>query len=294
MDGLTYQERPDARFGAMVLAFAGWSDAAEAATGAARYLRKHLSAKKLAEIDPEHFYDFSTVRPHTVLDGEKRRSLRWPANELYYVEAEEPSRGLIIVEGTEPNLRWRTFSEIIFAVAEEFGVGLFVSLGSLLDAVPHTREPRVTGLASPTELAQKMEWLGVRNSGYEGPAAIHTVLLDGARKRGLGHASIWGHCPHYVNVSPNPKVSEALLIKLRGLVDIEVDLEELRQAGEAYQVEVTKAVGHEAKVNAYVERLEQRYDATHSPSGEIPSPDALVQDLEDFLKSQRGNGHGES
>jgi len=42
-------------------------------------------------------------------------------------------------------------------------------------------------------------------------------------------------------------------------------------------------------VSSYVTRLEQRHDAAHSspPSDEIPDPDAMVEELEEFLKSQR-------
>ena len=215
MQELIYHERPESRFPVMVMAFAGWPNAAEAATGAVRFLVRHLRGRKLVEIDSESFYDFSITRPETLVE-DGRRVVRWPTTKLYYVEADEPSSNLILVDGTEPNLKWRTYADIILGVAEDFGTVLMVSLGSLLDAVPHTREPRVTGRAEPVELAQKMEWLGTSDSGYEGPAAIHTVLLDESRKRGLSHVSLWGHSPHYSNISPNPKASYALLRKLRG------------------------------------------------------------------------------
>ena len=100
---------------------------------------------------------------------------------------------------------------------------------------------------------------------------------------------LWGHSPHYVNTSPNSKVTHALLDRLRTLVDHEVDLEELRSAGESFEAEVTKAMGKQAELGAYVRRLEKRYDAayTQTQTDEIPSSEDMVQELEDFLKSQR-------
>ena len=109
---------------------------------------------------------------------------------------------------------------------------------------------------------------------------------------GLPHASIWGHAPHYVNTSPNPRLSHALLTKLRSLVEFEVDLEELRLAGETFESEVSKAISGDPDVNSYVRRLEQRYDDAHATSGDLPSSEALVEELEEFLKSQHNAPDG--
>ncbi len=292
MDGLLIHEELEPNFPVMIVAFAGWPDAAEAATRAIRYLVRKLPAKKFAEIDSEEFYDFTVVRPETRVNRRGKRIIRWPSNDFYHFASEGTGRGIILFNGTEPNLRWREYSRNITTVAERLGVEFVVTLGSLLDAVPHTREPRVTGRASSEELNQKAEWLGIRNSGYQGPTGIHTAFLTACDKIGLPHASIWGHCPHYVSTSPNPIVSHALLTKLRSLVDFEVDMEELLLAGEAFEDEVSKAIDKEQDVVSYVRRLEQRHDEAHEPSGDIPSPGDMVMEIEEFLKSQRHGPDG--
>ncbi|MDA0769754.1 MAG: hypothetical protein BZY79_02585 [SAR202 cluster bacterium Casp-Chloro-G4] len=289
MDGLIEHETPEQNFPTMIVAFAGWPDAAEAATRAVRYLVRKLPAKKFAEIDPEEFYDFTVVRPQTRTNRQGDRIIRWPQNDLYYYAPEEESRRFILFVGTEPNLKWRAYSNILTSIAVRHEVKLIVSLGALLDAVPHTREPRITGRASSQELTQKAEWLGIRNSGYQGPTGIHTAFMDACTNLNIAHASVWGHCPHYVNTTPDPRVSRALLTRLRSLIDVDVDLEELRLAGEAYQEEVNKVIAKQPDVSSYVTRLEQRYDAAESnqPNEEIPSPDTMVHELEEFLRSQR-------
>lgn len=288
MDGLIVHEMPEGDFPIMIVAFAGWPDAAESATRAMKYLVRKLPGKKFAEIDPEEFYDFTVVRPHTRVNRRGERIIRWPQNDFYYFKPrDEQGSGLILYVGTEPNLKWRAFSGILTGIAETHGVKLVVSLGALLDAVPHTRAPKVTGRASSSELTQKAEWLGIRNSGYQGPTGIHTAFMDACAKMDLPYASIWGHCPHYVQTSPNPHVSHALLQKLRSLVDFDIEMEELRLSGEAFETEVTKAIAKQPEVSTYVERLERRHDAANSPADEIPNPETLVQELEDFLKSQQ-------
>ena len=103
-------------------------------------------------------------------------------------------------------------------------------------------------------------------------------------------ASIWGHCPHYVTTSPNPKVSHALLLRLRSLVDLEVDMEELQLAATTFETEVTKSISNEKDVSAYVEKLEQRFDTASDEQGDIPNPSDMVEELEQFLRrSHRGD-----
>ena len=296
MDGLITHETPDVKLPTMIVAFAGWPDAAEAATRAIRYLVRKLPAKKIAEIDPEEFYDFTEVRPQTRVNRKGERIIRWPRNDFYRFTPDDPERGLLLYIGTEPNLRWRAYSNIVSSVAASYHVELVVSLGALLDAVPHTREPRITGRAGSPELANKANWLGIQNSRYQGPTGIHTAFIDACNKRDLSHASIWGHCPHYVNTSPNPRVSYALLTKLRSLVDFDVDLHELRLAGDAFDTEISKAISKQDDVSAYVTRLEKRFDDAHQAQEEMPSPGDMVKELEEFLRTQRkpqetsGNG----
>ena len=292
MDGMIVHEEPGQKLPTMVLAFADWPDAAEAATGAVKYLVRRLPARKFAEIDPEEFYEFTTVRPETRLSDQSEREIHWPTNDFYYYAPENDSNGLLLFIGTEPNLRWRAFSGILVDAADKYGVQLVVSLGALMDAVPHTREPQITGRASSPELAQKVESLGIRDSGYQGPAGINTVLMDACNKHNLANASMWGHSPHYLTSSPNSTVSYALLTNLRSLVDTDVDLEELWVAAEAYKEKVTDAVSKQQDVTAYIRRLEQRYDATTEPAGDIPTPETMVAELEEFLKRQQPGSNG--
>ena len=287
MDGLIRHEQVTSKLPTMLVAFAGWPDAAEAATRALQHMVSKLDARKFAAVDPEEFYDFTVSRPQTRVGEDGERVVTWPANDFYHYAPDDESRGILFYIGTEPNLRWRTFSRLILAVALEHGVEMVVSLGALLDVVPHTREPRITGVASSPELREKVRWLGVRSSGYQGPTGIHSAFLSACTDAGLKHASLWGHSPHYVNTRPNPRVSVALLEKLRMLVEFDTDLVELEEAGMKFEAEVTKLISRQEEMVGYIRQLEKRYDKRFTPTGEIPSPEAMVEELEEFLRSQR-------
>jgi predicted ATP-grasp superfamily ATP-dependent carboligase len=286
MDGLEFRQEPPRKLPAMIVAFAGWPDAAEAATGAVRYLVEKLGATKFAEIDPEEFYDFTATRPETRINEEGERVIDWPANDFYYHAPKESDHGLLLYVGTEPNLRWRAFSRLMLSVADRCGVELVVSLGALLDEVPHTREPSVTGRATSAELEQKVEWLGIRNSDYQGPTGIHISFMEACVRHGMSLASIWGHSPHYVNTTPNPRVTHALLTRLRRLVEFDVPMDELQESADAYILEVDQAIAGRPELTAYVKKLEEQFDSAIASTSAMPSAEDMVEELEHYLKSQ--------
>ena len=290
MDGLVFIEEPEFKMTTMVAAFAGWPDAAEAATGAVRYIADQHGARKIAEIDPDEFYDFTTTRPNVSIDDEGGRVVTWPSNEFFSTAPTDESDGALLFIGTEPNLRWRAFASIMLEVARRAGVESAFMLGALNDAVPHTREPRVTGVSGDPRVRAKLHEQGIRGSGYQGPTGIHTAFLEVCDKAELPIASLWGHNPHYVTTTSNPRVSLALLSKLQGMAEMSVDLGDLHAAGDAFDTELTQAVGDRSEITAYVAKLEQRYDASVGASGDVASPSAIVEELEEFLRQQRNEG----
>ena len=273
----------------MVVAFAGWPDAAEAATRAIRYMVRKLPTNKLAEINPEEYYDFTINRPHIRLNKSKNRIIKWPTNEFYsYIPKDDPNNGILMYVGTEPNLKWSTFSETILEVADRVGVEVVVTLGALLDAVPHTRKVRVTGKSNDTEIIEKAAWLKITNTEYQGPTGIHSPFAEGCTNRNLSHASIWSHCPHYVQTSPNPIASYALLEKLKDIITIDLDMNELFLAGEAFQEEISKAIDKQPDVKSYVSKLESQYDKSYKITSDIPTSKDMVEEIEEFLRTQTG------
>ena len=68
MQPLIWEHRPDGlRAPALVCAFTGWNDAGDAASSALSFLGSSLGATRFAQIDPEEFYDFQSVRPKVKL-----------------------------------------------------------------------------------------------------------------------------------------------------------------------------------------------------------------------------------
>jgi proteasome assembly chaperone (PAC2) family protein len=285
MDALHWEiEPPKLRSPYLVCAFAGWNDAAGAATAALTTVAESLDADPVAQVDPEEFFDFQANRPTIHLVDGQTREIEWPGNVLMVARPEGSERDLVLLAGTEPNLRWRTFSEGIAEAAEQLGVKMVVTLGALIADVAHTLPVPITGLASDPELVER---LGMQRSRYEGPTGIVGVVHDACRRRGMSSASLWAAVPHYIAAAPNPKAALGLLRRLESLVGIAVEASALEEETESYERQVSEAVAENPEVEEMVQKLEEQQAEQLENSEDVPSGESLARDFERYLRQQR-------
>jgi proteasome assembly chaperone (PAC2) family protein len=283
MQPLQWEHRPDGlRAPALICAFKGWNDAADAASSAIEFVGSALGAERFATIDPEDFYDFQATRPRVKMVDGQAREIVWPAVELFEARVPRAPRDLILMAGSEPSFRWRTFCQLVTELAEVLNTQLVVTLGALLADVPHTRPVSVTGLSSDPALVSR---LGLAPSSYEGPTGIVGILHAACQQAGLPSASLWAAVPHYIAATPNPKAALALVRKLEGLVGVAVDGSDLETAAADYDRQVNVAVQSDPDVQAFVERLEQAaVEESDDEPTSLPSGETIARDLQRFLR----------
>jgi proteasome assembly chaperone (PAC2) family protein len=281
-DELVVSFRPELRDPVLVAAFRGWNDGGQGASLAAGYLAKVWAAERFAEIEPEEFYDFQVSRPMVSLEDGQTRKLEWPDNGFFHAAIPGTRRDAVILIGTEPNLRWKTFAGLVLGVAQDLGVERMVTFGSLLADVPHTRPAPVTAAATDPQLVEE---LGLEPSRYEGPTGIVGVILDAARRASIPSLSLWAAVPHYVSLAPSPRAALALVSRFAELMSMEVDTEDLETAADEYSEQVSEAVSTDADTAAYVEELERRVDLLKEEE-DLPSGDTLAAELTRFLKER--------
>lgn len=275
----------------LIMAFSGWNDAAESATTAVRFLGTALHAEKFAEIDPEEFYHFGLTRPNVRYrsDQPSEREIIWPTTEFSIAQSPDLTRDVILGVAAEPHLKWKGYCAAVIELARRCEVSLVLTLGGLLAEVPHTRPVRLSGAASDPELAARF---GVRPSRYEGPTGIVGVLNTRCRDEGLATASLWANVPHYVSGIENPKAALALVRRVLNLLDATVDLTELQEASKQFDQNLTEIVAQNAKISAYIKKLESREpedaeDTAPPPASDLPPAAELVEEIEQFLRRQR-------
>jgi proteasome assembly chaperone (PAC2) family protein len=278
---------PVLRSPVMVIAFSGWNDAGEAASGAASHLLGcwtdpafDVVPELIAEVDPEEFYDFQVNRPTVYVDDSSIRNLTWPGTQVFALATPTLSHDFIVVRGVEPSMKWKTFASDLLDLADDCEVDLVITLGSMLADTPHTRPITVSGSGAHPDIATR---LGVEISKYEGPTGILGVIQDSCIRRGIDAISLWAAIPHYASNSPSPKASLALVNALEDFLEVSIPQGDLPDEAIEWETEVTELAKEDSDVSEYVKALEESKDAVDLPEA---TGESIARELERFLRRQ--------
>lgn len=279
----------------IVAAFTGWNDAGDAASTAVRTMIETSGATPLAEIDPEHFTDFATVRPHVRLDADRNRSIVWPTVGVW--AASLPGTDVILVLGPEPALRWREFCDQIVGIAQRLGAAMGLTIGALLADVPHTRPTQIIGTATDDGLIERFE---LERSRYEGPTGIVGVLHEALSRSELATASLWAAVPGYASQLQSPRAAMALVERACSMMGTPAPVVRLAAQVADYDAKVAALIADDDDLVTYVGRLEEMVDEMSDGDDEefdddggsdedddvleVGDPEQLADEVERFLR----------
>ena len=291
----------------LVVAFEGWNDAGEAASGAVRTLKERLELYPIAEVESEDYFDYQFNRPVAATDDDGNRMLIWPdvtvfgpVSVLGQTAAEQSRRiavadgsdaappvtgenagNIYLLLGTEPSRGWKSFTAEILETVRETGVTGIVMLGAMLADVPHTRPISVFVTSENPAVRTRF---GIERSSYEGPVGILSVLGEAAERSGIPTLSIWASVPHYVHNAPSPKATLALIDKLEEIIDVVIPRGGLVDDAAEWESGIDALASEDEDMSNYIEQLEQARDTVDSPEA---SGEAIAQEFERYL---RGSG----
>ena len=274
----------------LIAAFEGWNDAGEAASTALEHLELMWDAEPLISIDPEEYYDFQVTRPHVrQADGVTRR-IEWQTTRLSVATLPGTERHVVLLNGIEPNLRWKSFCRELLGYMDTLGVTKVITLGALLTDTPHTRPTPVSGTSYDKASASELD---VEPSTYQGPTGIVGVFQQMCIEHGLPAVSFWASVPHYVSQAPVPKAAVALLHRVEEVLDVEVPLGGLPERAEEWERTVSEMAEADDEVRDYVRQLEEQAEAEED---EVPleeaDGDAIAADFERYLRRRGSGGAG--
>lgn len=282
MDAIRRFSKPVLRRPRALIAFEGWNDACEAASGVAEFILEisHVN-EPFAVIDPEEFFDFQVRRPTVAINDGGTRSLSWPTTKFYAVPYQGDDRDLVVVLGEEPSFRWKTFARHVTRLLAEMDVEEVVLLGAFIGQVAHSRPVPIVGVATDPALVVRHGLLG---SSYEGPTGIVGVLQEACREVGMPAISLWAATPHYLAANANPKATLALTGRTSEILDLQIDTRTLEVATAEFEARVNQAMESSEDLAVYVHDLED--DETEQPNLDPGLTEDLVDEIETFLRDQ--------
>jgi predicted ATP-grasp superfamily ATP-dependent carboligase len=270
----------DLRSPKMLMAFTGWNDAGESASGALNQLLHSWDRYLIAEFDPEEYYDYQVNRPIIRFDEEGERVISWPTTKVYGVKSTDLPHDLIIVLGQEPSHRWQSFAREIINIAEDYEVDTLIAFGGLLADVPHSRPISISATTFNPKIASKYQ---LELSSYEGITGILSVISERALNQELEALSLWALVPHYVSTAPSPKASLALIEALEDILKFDLPSGNLPKAATAWELSVDQLAKDDHEVGEYVNELEKNKDASEANEA---TGDSIARELERFLRKR--------
>ena len=264
----------------LVAAFDGWIDAGGASSVAAAHLADGGTA--VATFDGDILFDYRARRPTLEIVDGRIAELTWPSLTLLHRRIDD--RDLLVLTGAEPDFRWHELGTAVVELAKRLDVGLWISLGAIPAAVPHTRGVHVLGSASRPDLLR-----GDIQAGPAGilrvPAAAISILEHAVAAAGIPAVGYYAQIPHYMS-GPYPAAAVELVRAVGRHLGSEVPVGSLVEEASALRSRLDAATALEETTRTYVERLEAMVDEERLPSG-----DDLISEIEEFLRD-RGNGGG--
>jgi predicted ATP-grasp superfamily ATP-dependent carboligase len=305
MTDLKIERLPEVECPVMVLGFSGWMDGGRVSTATVGYLGERLGAERLGEIDAGDFQIFNfpvatlpitiyvedghaivapvspmesaaAFRPHCRIANGRLEKLVLPANRFFASE----KHGVALFSGEEPHMRWRSYSDCVFEVAERIGVRQMYFVGSVAGPVPHTREPRIRSSLTNDARREEFEALGIAFTDYEGPSSIVTYLMQHAPDHGIEFANLVAEIPHYpfIEMPTYPRSIVTVVAALRSLLGLDLDMTELMDAADVVERRLNEVMADNEEFSRLATKLEEAYDIEPSEADE-----ALLRNLIDSL-----------
>ena len=270
----------------LICGWSGWNDAGMAASDSVAFIRTRLKFQKVAEIDPDSFYDFTQVRP-TVHLSNGERILKWPSNEVSGQRFEHNEHDLMLLHGIEPHLAWQTYVDSVLTICHEYEVSGVILLGALLSDVSHRSESTVNGSSTDDELAALLELEPRARGSYEGPTGIVGVMSEALRDANIPSASLWANAPYYLGSGKNPRCQLALLKRINRTFGLEMSLHDMESRIARWEARIEGELNKDPDLAALADKIENPDEDTSEELDVLPDSEDIVDEIENFFREQQ-------
>ena len=266
-----------------IIGFRGWGNALEVSSGMAAYLVDTLRGVSVGHIDPDRCYRYDDRRPVVKIDSGDMISIDPPGGSFFAIETDPGENDLVILIADEPNLNWHRFSRELVDLALQLGTPAVISLGSMFDNVLHT-ERIISAVATASDFEGTFIRHGVIPINYHGPSAIHTIILDACRKRAVAGASLWCHCPAYLQGITHHGLMIQLTRLLTDIASFSLCTEVLEARWNALEIQIQELITENPKLEGIMDQIrKKKHEGAWQNLGQRGKEKGNVINLRDFL-----------
>ena len=235
-----------------------WVDVGGVGKIAINRLRDYTKAYELASLDrPGKFYDFTRYRP-TVRVNSGKQVLKVPNTRMFFGSIEGKNYLLVYIK--EPHSNAEDLIDSLVSVFTQFNITRYCRIGSMYDAVPHTRPIRISYTVNGSKIGTDSDNTQLIVSAYQGPTTILHQLNDKLMALGIETISLMAHLPQYLQFGSDLMGTACIMQYLCNIYGLPEDL--IRKIdGEKQYGEVNSFVSDNIQVAKLIKELELAYDS---------------------------------
>jgi proteasome assembly chaperone (PAC2) family protein len=254
---LLLETMPELASPTIVVGLRGWGNALEVASAMATFMVDSLEGRAVGRIDSDACYRYDENRPEVRIEDGRLKSIHASGGSFFAVKSDSDQCDLLILVADEPSLNWQRFCEDLADLALNVDARGLISLGSMFDSVLHT-DRMISAFTTGDEYAEIFTRYGVLPINYHGPSAIHTLILDACRKRGLPGASLWCHCPAYLQGITHHGMLIQLAKVLSDMVSVSLDTQKLESLWKALEIQIQELIADNPKLEGIVDQIRKK------------------------------------
>jgi proteasome assembly chaperone (PAC2) family protein len=293
-ENIIYEDKPALKNPYIVCGLNGSFNGGNISLDGINYLIKHFNAVKFAEIPASRYHIYQipgveSLRPVFKMEQGLITESQLPKNEFFYAKNANPEHDLIFFLGTEPNLNWEEYADAVVSLAVDFKAARLYAMCGILDSTPYTREPIISCTCTSPAIKEEMEKYNVTFSNREGPASYNQMLIYSCKKKGLEGVNFTVRVPcypdHNVFLGYSPKSIKAILVRLKDLMQIDINMDELNTGIKELDGKLNFIRQQNQQFNTFMEELEKNYTEMPYEDALDISPSDAVKLAEEFLKN---------
>ena len=295
-DNIIFESKPSLKNPYIVCGLNGSFNGGNVSVDGINYFIKHFNAVKFAEMPALRYHIYQipgieSMRPVFKMEEGIITETSLPKNEFYYVKNSGSEHDLILFQGMEPNLNWEEYADAVVSLACDFKASRLYAMCGILDGTPYTREPIISCTCTDARVKEEMEKYNVTFSNREGPASYNQMLIYSCKKKGLDGVNFTVRVPcypdHNVFLGYSPKSIKAILVRLKDLMHIDINMDELNNAIKELDGKLNFIRQQNPQFNTFIEEIEKNYTEMPYEDTLDISPSDAVKLAEEFLKNNK-------
>lgn len=287
MDYKTFQleTMPALKEPVLIIGLRGWGNALEVSSGMGTYIVDTLQGRSVGHMDPDACYRYDEIRPVVQIDSGRMTSINPPGGSFFAIETNPGENDLLILIADEPSLNWYRFCRELVDLAQRLEAPAVISLGSMFDNVLHT-DQIISAVTTGAGYEGAFRRHGVVPINYHGPSAIHTLILEACRKRGIPGISFWSHCPAYLQGITHHGLMLQLARLLGDVASVSIQTAVLEKRWDALRVQIQELITDNPKLEAIIDQIrKKKREGAWQNLGENGNEQGNVINLRDFIDS---------